>query len=186
VVLVVSPERTSRDLAHIAIYFCAALSLAACSTQTEFPPQPTLRQPTLGPAARPPTVATPETGGKRSKTVTTSYQGSGTAGQATATGEAYDPNTLTAASRNLPLGSTVRVINPKTGRSVDVRINDRPGAHGRSLDLSKSAAEKLGITDKGVARLKVTPVDSPPIPDKPESQSQKSAQASPEPDSPTH
>jgi Lytic transglycolase len=72
--------------------------------------------------------------------------------QPLARGEPYNPKDLTAASRNLPMGSTVKVTNPETGRSVNVRINDRgPFVHGRSLDLSKDAAEKIGITHKGVA-----------------------------------
>jgi rare lipoprotein A len=96
--------------------------------------------------------------------VTASYQGSSTAGQATASGEPYNPKDLTAASRNLPIGSTVKVTNPETGRSVKVRINDRgPFVHGRSLDLSKSAAERIGITDKGVARVKIAPVKPHPV-----------------------
>ncbi|HVC44766.1 MAG TPA: septal ring lytic transglycosylase RlpA family protein [Candidatus Binataceae bacterium] len=77
----------------------------------------------------------------------------------TATGEKFDPNHLTAASRTLPLGSVVRVTNPDTGRSVKVRINDRgPFKHGVGLDLSRRAAKTIGITKKGVARVKVTPV----------------------------
>jgi rare lipoprotein A len=63
---------------------------------------------------------------------------------------------LTAASKIYPIGSQVLVTNPANGKSVKVRINDRgPHVRGRSLDLSKRAAEELGITDKGVARLKV-------------------------------
>lgn len=66
---------------------------------------------------------------------------------------------MTAASKTLPLGSVVRVTNPETGRSVNVRINDRgPYVRGRSLDLSRSAARRIGLTRKGVARVKVTPV----------------------------
>jgi len=132
-------------------------------------------QRTLGPTAPPPPpppAATSEAVKKPSKTVTASSQGSATAGQATASGEPYNPDALTAASRNLPMGSTVKVTNPETGRSVKVRINDRgPFVHGRSLDLSKSAAEKIGITHKGVARVKVTPVNSHPVSDEPESPS---------------
>lgn len=133
--------------------------------QTESRP-PVIR----GPAAlsSPPAAATSETGARRSakpsRTVKASYQGSSTAGRTTASGEAYNPSDLTAASTNLPIGSTVEVTNPGTGRSVKVRINDRgPLVHGRSLDLSKSAAEKIGITRKGVARVKVTPVKSDPV-----------------------
>jgi rare lipoprotein A len=70
---------------------------------------------------------------------------------------------LTAASKIFPIGSTVLVTNPANGKSVKVRINDRgPHVRGRSLDLSKRAAEELGITEKGVARLKVRRIDSKP------------------------
>ena len=85
------------------------------------------------------------------------------AGHITASGERFDPHALTAASKTLPLGSKVVVTNPKTGKSVTVRINDRgPFVRGRNLDLSKRAAEEIGITDKGVARVKVKRVDSKP------------------------
>ena len=83
------------------------------------------------------------------------------AGRRTASGEVFDPGALTAASKTLPIGSTVIVTNPRNGKSVMVRINDRgPHVRGRSLDLSRRAAEELGITEKGVARLKVERVDS--------------------------
>ena len=85
------------------------------------------------------------------------------AGRPTASGEAYDPNDLTAASRTLPLGTTVEVTNPSNGRSVKVRINDRgPYVRGRSIDLSKRAAEEIGLTEKGVGRVKIRRVDSKP------------------------
>jgi rare lipoprotein A len=111
----------------------------------------------------PPLRAAPETKAKPSKTVKASYQGTATAGRPTASGEPYNPNALTAASPNLPMGSTIKVTNPDTGRSVKVRINDRgPFVPGRGLDLSKRAAEKIGLTDKGVSRVKITPVASHP------------------------
>jgi peptidoglycan lytic transglycosylase len=85
------------------------------------------------------------------------------AGRPTASGEVYDPNDLTAASRTLPLGSTVEVTNPSNGRSVKVRINDRgPYVRGRSIDLSKRAAEQIGLTEKGVGRVKIRRVASKP------------------------
>jgi len=63
---------------------------------------------------------------------------------------------LTAASRTLPIGSSVIVTNPTTRRSVKVRINDRgPYAGSRGLDLSKRAAEAIGMTNKGVTRVKI-------------------------------
>lgn len=90
-----------------------------------------------------------------------SYQGQAQVGRRTASGEIYDPNDLTAASRTLPLGSSVVVTNPSTGRSVKVRINDRgPFVHGRSLDLSKRAADEIGLTEKGVGRVKIKRVES--------------------------
>jgi rare lipoprotein A len=87
-----------------------------------------------------------------------SWYGPGFAGRPTSTGETYNPDGLTAASRTLPLGSHVRVTNPDTGRSVVVRINDRgPFVHGRSLDLSHGAAQQIGLTSKGVGMVRVTP-----------------------------
>ncbi|GLZ08532.1 hypothetical protein Acsp03_59980 [Actinomadura sp. NBRC 104412] len=72
-------------------------------------------------------------------------------GQMTASGERFDPDALTAAHRTLPMGSKVRVINKKNGRSVIVRINDRgPFIAGRCLDLSRAAMRKVGGTGSGV------------------------------------
>jgi rare lipoprotein A len=82
-------------------------------------------------------------------------------GQPTASGEPYDPNEMTAASKKYPIGTRVRVTNPDNGRSVIVRINDRgPYVHGRGMDLSEAAARKLGMTHEGVKRLKITPISS--------------------------
>ena len=94
--------------------------------------------------------------------VTASWYGPGLSGHRTSSGERFDPNRLTAASRTLPLGSVVRVTNVSNGRSVNVRINDRgPFVRGRSLDLSHRAAQKIGLTAKGVGRVKVTKVRHP-------------------------
>jgi rare lipoprotein A (peptidoglycan hydrolase) len=149
-----------------------SLSLAvSCTTQPE------LAQPTLAPSAVVPPPLMPavsQTHTHPSKAVRASYQGDAYAGHRTASGERYDPNALTAASSTLPIGSTVMVTNPATGHSVKVRINDRgPNAHGRSLDLSKRAAQEIGITKQGVARVSVKRVDSKPVrgedPDSPQS-----------------
>lgn len=73
-------------------------------------------------------------------------------GRATASGESFDMNDMTAAHPRLPFGSMVKVVSPSTGRSVVVRINDRgPFAPGRIIDLSQAAAKKLGILQKGFA-----------------------------------
>ena len=68
-------------------------------------------------------------------------------------GEIYDMNQLTAAHRTLPLGSTVRVTNLKTGHSTIVRITDRgPFVKGRIVDLSLAAAKQADVWKAGVAR----------------------------------
>jgi len=77
-------------------------------------------------------------------------------GKKTASGEIYSPKKLTAAHRSLPLGTLVRVINIKNGRKVIVKINDRgPYEKGRMIDLSYEAARRLGITKKGLAKVKI-------------------------------
>jgi rare lipoprotein A len=77
-------------------------------------------------------------------------------GRATASGELYDMTASTAAHMSLPFGSMVRLINTRTGRSAVVRINDRgPYVKGRELDVSYQVAERLGIINRGVARLRM-------------------------------
>jgi rare lipoprotein A len=74
----------------------------------------------------------------------------GTGGR-TSSGEAFDPDALTAAHRTLPLGSKVRVVNRNNDRSVVVRINDRgPFVAGRCLDLSSAAMQAVGGLGSGV------------------------------------
>jgi rare lipoprotein A len=62
---------------------------------------------------------------------------------------------MTAAHRSLPFGTLVRVTDPRTGKSVVVRITDRgPTLRSRVLDLSAAAARSLGITDRGVTEIR--------------------------------
>ncbi len=75
----------------------------------------------------------------------------------TASGERMDPNELTAAHRSLPFGTRVLVENLTNGRSVVVRINDRgPFVGGRIIDLSKAAAESIGMLGAGTAQVRIT------------------------------
>ena len=75
-------------------------------------------------------------------------------GVKTANGERFDPGQLTAAHRTLPFGTRLQVTNMQTGKSVMVRVNDRgPYIDGRELDLSRYAAESLGIVDQGVVKV---------------------------------
>ena len=76
--------------------------------------------------------------------------------QQTANGEKFNPNELTAAHPNLPFGTRLRVTNVANGRSVTVRINDRgPFVAGRAVDVSVAAAERIGIIEQGVAKVRL-------------------------------
>lgn len=79
-----------------------------------------------------------------------------TEGSRTANGEKLIPGELTAAHPTLPFGTRLRVTRIDTGRSVIVRVNDRgPFVKGRIVDVSHSAAEQLGFTQGGVAKVKI-------------------------------
>jgi len=119
-------------------------------------------------------------------------------GQKTSSGEIYDMYAMTAAHPVLPIPSYARVTNPANGRSVVVRINDRGPFHaGREIDLSWTAAWKLGYVGNGSAVVEVesvlpgqvpaaavvksTPAASPPRPPEDEDAIAKMAAAEPEP-----
>jgi rare lipoprotein A len=85
-----------------------------------------------------------------------SYYGRELAGNPTASGEPFDPTALTAAHRTLPLGTRVRVTHARTGESVVVRINDRGPFHGdRVIDVSRAAADAIGLTRAGTAEVEL-------------------------------
>lgn len=85
-----------------------------------------------------------------------SYYGESLAGHATASGEPYRPRAFTAASRQLPFGTVLRVIRKPRGPVVYVRVNDRGpfGDRARILDLSRAAAERLNMIRAGVVRVR--------------------------------
>ncbi len=75
-------------------------------------------------------------------------------GQQTASGARFNPSAMTAAHRSLPFGTKVRVTNRSNGRSVVVTINDRgPFIRGRVIDLSRGAAQVIGMTGAGLASV---------------------------------
>ena len=87
-------------------------------------------------------------------------------GRRTANGEVYDPYLATAAHRNLPLPSYVRVTNLENRKTLVVRVNDRGPFHrGRLIDLSYGAALKLGFAELGTAWGEVEAVDVPGVED---------------------
>jgi rare lipoprotein A len=86
--------------------------------------------------------------------VISSWYGPGFDGRLTASGERYNQQALTAAHKTLPFGTRLRVCFK---RCAIVRVTDRgPFIYERSLDLSKGAADAIGLTGSGVGRVKVT------------------------------
>ena len=89
-----------------------------------------------------------------------SYYGRRFHGRRTANGERFDMNALTAAHKTLPFGTRVEVTNPRTGKAVTVRINDRgPFTPGRTIDLSRAAAERIGIVARGHGKVELALID---------------------------
>ncbi len=85
-----------------------------------------------------------------------SYYADSLQGNKTASGEPYDKNALTAAHRTLEFGTMVKVTDLKTGKSVEVKINDRgPHVKDRIIDVSGAAAGKLGMKDDGIGDVRV-------------------------------
>ena len=83
-----------------------------------------------------------------------SYYADSLAGNSTASGEPYDPTALTAAHKALEFGTKVKVTYLKTGKSVVVVINDRgPHVDDRIIDLSRAAAEAVGLIDDGLGTV---------------------------------
>lgn len=85
---------------------------------------------------------------------TASWYGPYYHGRTTANGETFNQWGMTTAHKSLPFGTRVRVTNPANGKSLIVRVNDRgPYIGHREFDLSRGAADALGVTRQGVAEL---------------------------------
>lgn len=77
-------------------------------------------------------------------------------GRKTASGERYDPRAYTAAHRSLPFGSRIWIVNPKNGKQVQLRVNDRgPFSKGRVVDVSYAAAQDIGLIGPGIAAVQI-------------------------------
>ena len=121
-------------------------------------PAPIVRRPPLAPAAPAPENAPDPTLGKPISTEIgmASWYGPPYHNHQAADGSVFDQNALTAAHRELPMGTIVRVTNVETNQSVVVKITDRgPFVSGRTLDLSLAAAKAIGVYRAGVAKVKV-------------------------------
>lgn len=94
-----------------------------------------------------------------------SWYGEAFNGKPTANGELFDMNVLSAAHKTLPLPSLVEVTNLDNGRAMQLRVNDRgPFVDDRIIDLSRAAAEELGVLWPGLARVRVRYVGPATIP----------------------
>ena len=92
-----------------------------------------------------------------------SWYGPGFHGKLTANGEKYNQKAMTAAHKTLPLPTLVKVENLENGKSVVVRVNDRgPYSKGRIIDLTEVAARRLGMIDKGTAKVRVSVLSEDP------------------------
>lgn len=86
------------------------------------------------------------------------WYGPGFHGRRTASGERFNRFAMTLASRHLPMGTRVRVVNPSTGRSAMARVNDRgPFTRGYTADLSQGLAQRIGMRSSGPIRLEILP-----------------------------
>lgn len=90
------------------------------------------------------------------KTIYTTYYAKKFEGRKTTSGERYRAAKFTAAHRTLPFGTMVKVKNIRTGKTIEVRVNDRgPFSKKFSLDLSQVAAKALGIYKLGYAKVEI-------------------------------
>ncbi len=163
-ILLDAPSLLSAGLRHVVQLFAVALTaaaLAACAQSSVVTHKAELRA-----ANRQASMVTVNT--KKHTPFGTNKHAAGiqvasyglasfyTEGAQTASGEKFNLHELTAAHRSLPFGTRVRVTNVANGRSVTVRINDRgPFVPGRVVDVSYSAAERLGIMERGITKVKL-------------------------------
>ncbi len=154
-----TPAKSAFLLTPTAVLFVTVFG--SCATFSSRPAE--VPAPTPAPSVQQPEASAPvdESAGKKVKA---SYygEGDGLSGKKTASGEKFNPESLTAAHKTLPFGTKVEVKNPENGKKVTVRVNDRgPFAKGRQLDVSAKAAKELGIKEKGVTPLEMKVVETP-------------------------
>lgn len=138
------------------------LGASACSTRATRPEPPPEPAPTARTASRSSTQRPVKRPAPRTESRAflgegiASFYGPGLHGNLTANGERFNQHAMTAAHRKLSFNTCVQVVNLANGRKVRVRVNDRgPYIDGRIIDVSKAAAAKLDMLDKGVARVRL-------------------------------
>ena len=136
------------------INLCIMIALLQGCALLQRGPEPSAPAPTPTPTPAPGPAPAPSTG--LPQVGEASWYGAQHEGKPTATGASFDPKALTAAHKTLPLGSTVKVTNLANGKTVIVTINDRgPFAANRIIDLSEAAAQALGMTKSGKAKVRL-------------------------------
>jgi peptidoglycan lytic transglycosylase len=134
----------TNPMLRAARYFLALAIISGCAVPASKVPPPSLPL------------------GSVSQTGVASWYGPGFHGKATASGDVYDQNELTAAHQTLPLGSKVMVTNLENGSAIEVMINDRgPFAKGRIIDLSYAAAQSLNMVGPGTTNVRIDVLASP-------------------------
>jgi rare lipoprotein A len=137
--------RRGTRLAAAAVASASLLLAAACASKKPPPP-----------AARPAPPSAPVPSWSEEGLASWYGGGDGFDGKPTASGEIFDASKLTAAHRELPLGTIVDVTSLDSNRTVRVRINDRgPFVHGRIIDLSQAAAREIAMLGPGTARVRL-------------------------------
>jgi len=167
---------------HVLV-LCALLTLSGCVSYPRYRTKPVTQKPTDKPKSDKPKSIEPKSTEKKDKPIPvpdlpidptrintkpyqigySSYYAHKFHGRLTANGETFDMNGLSAAHRELPLGTIIRVTHLGNGNSVTLKVNDRgPFVEGRILDLSLGAARELDMIEAGVAKVMieiVKPVD---------------------------
>ena len=138
----------NRPYRSISLFLC--LYAFGCAV-----PPSKVRLPQIPPQSQAPSHGVSQTG-------IASWYGPGFHGKATASGEVYNQNELTAAHQTLPLGTRVMVTNLENGSATEVLVNDRgPFAKGRIIDLSYAAAQSIHMVGPGTALVRLDVIDSP-------------------------
>ncbi len=159
-------------LVALGVVACALIFLAGCGhkpMQVSVPPAPSVEQPSEESSAAKPSKASGETlevplntKPLLVETGIASWYGAPYHNRRGSNGEIYDMHAMTAAHRTLPLGSVVRVTCIENGSSAVVRITDRgPFIEGRVIDLSRAAAEKIGLVQKGTTKVRLEVLKTP-------------------------
>jgi rare lipoprotein A len=146
----------SRPAYHNTLMVMLAVTmLAASCAERRVPTTPQAAPAPAAAAALPPALPAPAKRVYR-ETGTASWYGRESHGRATASGEVFDMEGMSAAHRTLPLGTVIRVTNLDNFKSVTVKVNDRgPFVRNRIIELSYGAARELNFIAQGTAQVKI-------------------------------